>query len=1036
MCKKISSFIILLIVFVAFSMPFSYSQAEESSSIWLEPQKYKVFGLDKSGKIEFKDNDPGIALKEIKEVKDAINVSPSWLKDELTKQFYDMFRRPIDIGENATIATGDINGDGYPDIIAGGKNTLTIFINSKTPFTLSLLKLKSIEFPDFANKEINPSLFDMDNDGFCDLIVGVENKVYLLKNEASKETPTFKSPEIIFESQIEDSSKEKDGSKENLTPSVFKLENDIVIVLGNVDGTLNLLKNVQNKWIEDKDFFKVWKEKWSDEVPWENKGIVVPGNATPSVYPLNDGSYLLAIGSGIGTLKTYRITKSSDSYVIQNFDIIPQFEAGNFLSPAFIDVNGDTRVDLLLGLGDGTLSYILNYGSVKEIKFLPLNSGAEKNPLNDFFGGPGYFRPYDPLYAYGFNEDQILKVANFINGVDKAYLDEVLYCVANFQVEDLLAYAKSDLLNLLVENAKDIYEMSEKLHYVKIKEYPDYTTLLYATNDGFKEMPKEIYYKYLVMLNRYLCVPTRYKDLYEENFYRTFLPYDTLYGKTLFDAVKDSKTLYDAAYNVDKWLRADIGGIWHTGEKPAGWYNIYKNLLNKDKGIWCGEWSIIYEAAARAVNIPTIIIVALGEDHQFNNFWADGWHHIDASSGTPGEDGSWKEFFDDSLIYYRQWGGRIFSWPMEWEGDGKYDHVWRSEAPYNPPELLSDLTFYVTDKSGLPIDGARVELWSHWPMEGEKPYSTVPFISAIGYTDSSGYVTIKNVGHQDFTAYVVSRIGSVNFFLGLKEKKGGKYSFNAKIHTSLPELFKYKGIPKPNFDPTPKKVELILRIGSPYVTINNEVQPALERAPFINNGRTMVPLRLIVEAFGAEVTWDEATKGITIKLSNKVISMQVNNTTATINGEKITLDTSIVIKNGRTFVPIRFIAENFGSEVIWDKFTETITILYYIPPNNREVKINLETKNFVQGNYHWIDAYNTSLKYIDYWKQDKGDIDILILSEEEFHNFLLGLNVDRGDFYKLSGLAANIINPIPEDGSYCVVVFNPGFATSIEFKIK
>ncbi|HOJ16474.1 MAG TPA: VCBS repeat-containing protein, partial [Caldisericia bacterium] len=212
MYKKISSFIILLIVFVAFSMPFSYSQAEESSSIWLEPQKYKVFGLDKSGKIEFEDNNPGIALKEIKEVKDAINISPSWLKDELSKQFYDMFRRPIDIGENATIATGDINGDGYPDIIAGGKNTLTIFINSKTPFTLSLLKLKSIEFPDFANKEINPSLFDMDNDGFCDLIVGVENKVYLLKNEASKETPTFKSPELIFESQAEDS------SKENLTP--------------------------------------------------------------------------------------------------------------------------------------------------------------------------------------------------------------------------------------------------------------------------------------------------------------------------------------------------------------------------------------------------------------------------------------------------------------------------------------------------------------------------------------------------------------------------------------------------------------------------------------------------------------------------------------------------------------------------------------------------------------------------------------------------------------------------------------------------
>ena len=122
-----------------------------------------------------------------------------------------------------------------------------------------------------------------------------------------------------------------------------------------------------------------------------------------------------------------------------------------------------------------------------------------------------------------------------------------------------------------------------------------------------------------------------------------------------------------------------------------------------------------------------------------------------------------------------------------------------------------------------------------------------------------------------------------------------------------------------------------------------------------------------------------------------------------------------------------FITDNWT----YNELSDTCTC-----PNNREMKFNLEAKNFVQDNYHWIAAYNTSLKYIDNRKQDKGDIDILILSEEEFHNFLLGLNVDRGDFYKLSGLAANIINPIPEDGSYCVVVFNPGFATSIEFKIK
>lgn len=1030
MCRRISLLLVLILFFVAFLPTFSYSKEELATSIWLAPRKYKVFGLDKKGKIELGKENFEIGFKEITDIQEVLSISPPWLTEELEKQFFDLYRRPINIGENATLAIGDINGDGYPDIIVGGKKALEIFINLKIPFSLTLNKYLSLELEEFKDFEINPSLFDVDNNGFSDLIVGVENKVYLIKNSELKENPSFRAPELIFEGSLIE-------GKENLVPFAFKLDNELVVALGHIDGTLSLLRSIEDKWIEDKEFFKVWKEKWSNDekAPWEKKGIVVPGNASPAIYPLNDGSYLLAVGSGIGSLETYKITKVSEGYIVQAFDIIPQFEADKFLSPSFIDVNGDTRVDLLIGLADGSVSFILNYGGFNELKFIPLSSGAEKNPLSDFFDGSGYFRPYDSLYAYGYNKEQISKITDFIKNVDKAYLDEVLYCIANFQAEDLLVYTNTGLLELLVENAKGVYEISEKLPYVKIKEYPDHTTLEYATTDGFKEMPKEIYYKYLVMLNRYLCFPARFEELYEKNFYRTFLPYDTLYGKALFDAVKDSKTLYEAAYNVDRWLRVDIGGIWHTGKKPSGWYNIYKNLLNKDLGIWCGEWSIIYEAAARAVNIPTIIIIALGEDHQFNNFWADGWHHVDASSGSSGEDGSWKEYFGDSLIFYKHWGGRIFSWPMEWESNGKYDHVWRSELPYNPPELLSDLTFYVTDKAGLPIDGARVELWSHWPMEGEKPYATFPFISAIGYTNSNGYVTIKDVGHQNFTVYVVSRIGSVSFFLGLKGKKSGEYSFTAKIPAEIPELFKYKCILKPNFDPTPKEKRIILKIGDKMPIVDGEVQPPLEAAPFIHNGRTMVPIRFISEAFGAEVRWEAITKGIIIILGDTVISMQVGSTIVMVNGESHTIDVPPIIKNGRTFVPLRFIAENFGCEVKWDNETQTITILYYIQPDRLDISLNLGVGNFVQGNYHWIDTYNTILRYIDYWKQDTGALDVLVLSKEEFHNFLLGISVGKGDFYRLESLDANILTPLPKDESYCIVVFNPSFATSVEFKI-
>lgn len=1030
---------ITLILLLIFSFVLSSFAIDTPVSLNINPNEYKVFSIDKKGGIELTENKVWDELENDKIVKEALNLAPSWLKEDLKNQFYDIYRRPINVNENATLATGDLNGDGYLDIIAGGKNNLTPFINMGIPFSLSLNKALPIELEEFKDKEINPSLFDINNDGFSDLIVGVQNRVYISMNKSLKDEHSFQPLELIFEASVEEE------KKENLTPFAFKLDNELVIALGYIDGTLSLLRKSESKWREDKEFFTVWQEKWSDDpkLPWERKGIVVPGNASPAIYPLNDGNYLLVIGSGVGTLETYKIARGDTGYIIQTFDIIPQFPCDNFISPAFIDVNGDTRVDLLLGFKDGSASYILNYGGYNEIKFVPLNSGAEKNPLNDFFGGSGYFRPYDQLYAYGYNREQITEIAKFINGVNKPYLDEVIYCIANFQIEDLLSYTNLNLLNLLIENVKGIYDISEKLSYVKVKELSQSTTLEYATENGFKEMPEEIYYKYLVMLNRYLSIPTGYEKSYEKNFYRTFLPYDTLYGKSLYDAVKDSKTLYDAAYNVDKWLRVDIGGIWHTGNKPSGWYNIYKNLLNKDLGIWCGEWSIIYEAAARAVNIPTIIIVALGEDHQFNNFWADGWHHVDSSSGSSGEDGTWKEFFDDSLIYYRQWGGRIFSWPMEWEGDGKYDHVWRSVLPYNPPELLSDLTFFVTDKNGLPIDGARIELWSHWPMEGEKPYNTVPFISAIGYTNSSGYATIKMVGHQNFTTYVVSRIGSVNFFLSLKGKSGGKYSFNVNIPAEIPKLFKYETTLNPIFDPTPKKVEIVLKIGNPVVKINGKEQPPLEAVPFIDkpSGRTFVPVRLISEAFGAEIVWEPVTRQISITTDDITISIKIDSPIAIVNGKEVLIDDKYpklapMIVNGITVIPIRFIAENFGCEVKWDDMTETITIIYYINPAHTDVLLNLGIGNFVQGNYHWIDAYNTVLRYTDYWKQDTGTIYALILSEEEFHNFLLGLDIKKGNIYRIEGEEFSIIEQLPKEGSFCIVLYNPNLTTSATLRIK
>lgn len=100
----------------------------------------------------------------------------------------------------------------------------------------------------------------------------------------------------------------------------------------------------------------------------------------------------------------------------------------------------------------------------------------------------------------------------------------------------------------------------------------------------------------------------------------------------------------------------------------------------------------------------------------------------------------------------------------------------------------------------------------------------------------------------------------------------------------------------------------------------------IDSKPYISNGRTFVPLRIIAEGFGAEVVWVPETKGINITLGDRVISMQIGSTKAIINNKVVNLDAPPEIKEGRTFVPIRFVSEALGATVDWNEKTRTVVI--------------------------------------------------------------------------------------------------------------
>jgi hypothetical protein len=97
--------------------------------------------------------------------------------------------------------------------------------------------------------------------------------------------------------------------------------------------------------------------------------------------------------------------------------------------------------------------------------------------------------------------------------------------------------------------------------------------------------------------------------------------------------------------------------------------------------------------------------------------------------------------------------------------------------------------------------------------------------------------------------------------------------------------------------------------------------------PFIDgNGRTQVPVRFISEALGAEVGWEGSTKTVTISQGDKEINIVIGKMEYTINGEKNLMDTEALLKEDRTFVPVRFVSEGLGARVDWDPAVRTVYI--------------------------------------------------------------------------------------------------------------
>ena len=107
------------------------------------------------------------------------------------------------------------------------------------------------------------------------------------------------------------------------------------------------------------------------------------------------------------------------------------------------------------------------------------------------------------------------------------------------------------------------------------------------------------------------------------------------------------------------------------------------------------------------------------------------------------------------------------------------------------------------------------------------------------------------------------------------------------------------------------------------------VEQPLEAAPYLTaGGRTMVPLRAVGEALGAQFVWDGAARQVTYKRDGTEIVLTLGSMEILVNGERRKIDAAPQSAAGRTFVPLRVVTENLGFALKWDNAAKQVTLLY------------------------------------------------------------------------------------------------------------
>jgi len=594
-------------------------------------------------------------------------------RDEIPRENLINIQSPKVAG-NARPVIQDVNGDNIPDLVIGSADgTLSVFINHgliNEPWFATYPRRFEKKFPHDTGYLSSPRIADIDDDGSFDVVTGAKaGIVRILKGSRFTEIidlsdslrfsgPVIPAPAdfdsdgridiacglkdgtILIYKGPEFTQKRKVGKVDSYAapyPADFDGDGRCDLVVGSGDGKIVFLHNTDDGFEEKSNFFG------------EIKGGDYP---CPAVTDVNeDGKLDLVVGNREGPVKVFLGQDWKES-----LEGLGLGTKETFTVPGFGALTGDGKPELVLGSLAGTfLYYEKEEGGWVEKQSWQFESSTGLKEVT------GYFtrcHPESELLRGMIDSHNVKSFTKVLEKSDDKFFDETAFALAAMSTEILRSMGRVENADILLENARCIYEMAEKVEYAEIVEKQDYTTIEYFCEDGVRsEMPRDVYYWWLVHPRLYYEIPLHVDPSYWEydhehygvtheqwtrkeidlenigngakcEFWRSYFLHDKKYGKTLLDVVLPAKTVEEAVYLMSDWISQHMPESWYVyGRKSADLQPMV--IYQKNYGS-CGESATMGAAFSRTMLVASSCAGCGGEDHVWNEFWLkDKWYAWD-----------------------------------------------------------------------------------------------------------------------------------------------------------------------------------------------------------------------------------------------------------------------------------------------------------------------------------------------------------------------------------------------------------------------